>query len=216
MSDDRTEIIEYISSRFAVEDEILKQVLIDQQAGGGPMMNIGPDQGKFLYLLTKLYKPKTILEVGSYYGYSSIWFARALESLTQGKLTCLEIDKKQCDYISQLMQKAQLENYSEIINGSGPDAMQKMIDEGKSFDMIFVDADKSNYSNYMDLAWQLLPKDGLLLVDNTIWSEKVLNTQDPDKSTKAIQGFNDKLAASDKFEATIVTVQDGLALAIKN
>lgn len=219
MSDDRSAIVEYICERFAQEDQILKDILDQQRAGGGPMMNIGPDQGKFLNLLVKLYKPNNVLEVGSYYGYSSIWLARAIKDLNdlghKSHLSCAEISEPQCQIIKENLLRVSLDKYATVLQGSGVDLMNKFINEGKQFEIIFVDADKSNYSNYLDLAARLLPKGGLLLVDNCIWNSQVLNAVDPDSSTKAIQAFNDKLAAHKDFDSLIVTIQDGLAFAVK-
>lgn len=224
MSDERSSVVEYISERFAQEDDLLKTILKNQEAGGGPMMNIGPDQGKFLELLVKLIKPSNVLEVGSYYGYSSVWIARALSSLREAdatkqsnaKLHCIEVSKPQCEILAKHFKLAGLDNCTEIHHGSGIDIMQRMINEDKTFEMIFVDADKANYSNYLDLAAQLLPSGGLLLVDNCLWSGKVVDPEIKDKQTQAIRDFNDKLAASADFESSLITIQDGLAFAVKN
>lgn len=216
MSDYRDQVVNYISERFASEDSLLKTVLEAQRAGGGPMMNIGPDQGKFLNLLVKLIKPKNILEVGSYYGYSSIWLARAIkESKLNAKLHCIEIDIKQCSIIQKFMQEAKLDEFATIHQGSGIEIMSKFISEARVFEMIFVDADKVNYSNYLDLAAKLIPSGGLLLVDNCIWDGKVLDAKTQDHSTQAIQAFNDKLSRHPDFESTILTIQDGLAFAVR-
>lgn len=214
MSDYRSEIVDYICERFAQEDELLKDVLEQQRKGGGPMMNVGPDQGKFLSLLVKLHKPKNILEVGSYFGYSSVWLARAVKEIGT-HLYCAEISEPQCKIIEANLKKDALSDCTTVLQGSGVDIMNKFINEGKSFEMIFVDADKTNYSNYLDLATRLLPSGGLLLVDNCIWDNKVLDKVNPDSSTKAIQAFNDKLAVHPDFDSLIVTIQDGLAFAVK-
>lgn len=224
MSDQRDSVVEYISERFAQEDDLLKTILKNQEAGGGPMMNIGPDQGKFLELLVQLLKPSNVLEVGSYYGYSSVWIARALSSLREtdatkqsnAKLHCIEVSKNQCEILDKHFKQAGLENTCVIHHGSGIDIMQRLIDENTIFEMIFVDADKANYSNYLDLAAQLLPSGGLLLVDNCLWSGKVVDPSVNDKQTQAIRDFNDKLAAHPDFDSTIITVQDGLAFAVRN
>lgn len=241
MSDSRNPIIEYITERFAQEDDVLKKILERQRSGQGPQMNIGPDQGKFFELLIKIHKPKKILEVGSYYGYSSIWLARGLKNLDEElqinkdlpdidgekilskgeflalhKLVCIEVSGKQCEILKEHFRLANLEEYAEIIQGSGVDIMQKLCRDKQSFDMIFIDADKVNYPNYLDPCTQLLPKGGLLLVDNTLWNGKVA---DPsvmdDQQTNSIREFNDKLAQSKDFDSLILTIQDGLALAIK-
>ncbi len=226
MSDERSPLINYISGLFAPEDYILNNVLAAQEAGGGPMMNIGPDQGKFLYLLVKLARAQNVLEIGSYYGYSSIWLGRAVHELNLSrkrlckevfhKLDCVELDIEQADIVRNHLRDAGLEECSEVFTGSGVAMMEKFITEGRCYDVIFVDADKGNYPQYLDLASKLLPSGGLLLVDNVIWSGRVLEPDaNCDKNTLAIKAFNEKLAKSADFDSVITTVQDGLALAVK-
>ncbi len=219
MSDNRDDIINYISERYAAEDTLLKNILIKQLAGGGPMMNIGPDQGKFLYLLVQLLKAKNILELGSYYGYSSIWLARAIRELNKegikSHLTCIERSADYADLVQEHLAADDLRQFSTVITGSGLEVLTKLINDKQRFDMIFIDADKANYPNYLDLAALLLPQGGCLLVDNTLWSNKVLDNDTADKQTQAIQEFNDKLAQSTDFEATLLTIQDGLTLALR-
>ncbi len=220
MSDNRDQVVEYICERFAQEDFILNNILSRQEEGGGPMMNVGPDQGKFLNLLIKSHKAKNVLEIGSYYGYSSVWMARAIHDLNAvngggHKLDCVEVSAQQADIIREHFIQAGLENDTEVFEGSGIDIMEKFIKEKRAYDIVFIDADKSNYSNYMDLSTKLLRSGGLLLVDNCIWNGAVVNPGAPEKSTQAIQAFNDKLSASYDYESTIVTIQDGLAYAVK-
>lgn len=220
MSDIRDQVVEYICDRFAEEDFHLNNILARQEEGGGPMMNIGPDQGKFLNLLIKSHQAKNVLEVGSYYGYSSVWMGRAIHDLNKinpgaHQLHCIEVSAPQADIVKEHTSQAGLDDDVEVHQGSGIDIMNKFINEGKSFDIIFVDADKSNYSNYLDLAAKLIPSGGLLLVDNCIWNGDVVNADTKEKSTQAIQAFNDKLAASSDFESSIVTIQDGMAYAVR-
>ena len=212
MSDERSPVVNYISERFAEEDSVLKRILEAQLKGGGPMMNIGPDQGKLLALLVKLMRPRNILEVGSYYGYSAVWMARALRD---AKLHCIEVSEPQCKILHEHMKLAGVDDVVEIHQGSGIDVMNKFIDEGRQFEMVFIDADKANYSNYLDLATRLIPSGGLLLVDNCLWNGQVVDPSFNDNQTQAIRDFNDKLAASRDFDSVIATVQDGLALAIR-
>ena len=216
MSDARDLTVNYISKLFAQEDFVLNNILADQEEGGGPMMNIGPDQGKFLYLLMKLLKPSKVLEIGSYYGYSSMWMARGI---TDGELHCVEVSSAQVDYIANLMTQEGMDHVH-VHQGAGIEMMTKFKSEALSFDVIFVDADKASYSEYLDLAYDLLPSGGLLLVDNCIWDGRVPQYDagefEGDKSTKAIAAFNKKLAEHGGFESTIVTVQDGMSFAIKN
>lgn len=213
MSDSRNPVVEYICRLFVEEDSLLKNILERQLMSGGPMMNVGPDQGKLLYLLAKLINPQRVLEVGSYFGYSSVWLARALPS--GAKLHCVEVSEPQCRVLEKTFIEAGLQDLVDVHQGSGVDLMQKFINEKKSFDLIFIDADKKNYPNYLKLADQLLISGGVLLVDNCLWNNKVLESN-PDEQTRAIQKFNLDLASHKNFESTLITIQDGLVLAIKN
>ncbi len=224
MSDERNPVIDYISRLFAPEDYLLNNVLAAQEAGGGPMMNIGPDQGKLLYLFVKLTRAQNVLEVGSYYGYSSIWLGRAVHELNHSrkrlcaeamhKLECIEVDAAQAEIVRNHLRDAGLGDCSIVHTGGGIEVMEKFIEEGRIFDVIFIDADKGNYSKYLDLSSQLLESGGLLLVDNVIWSGRVLEP-DGDANTRAIKAFNEKLSQSKDFESVIATVQDGVAIAVK-
>ena len=212
MSDQRSALINYISDHFAQEDSHLKDIICQQEAGGGPMMNVGPDQGKFLYLLMKMLKPKTMLEIGSYFGYSAVWLARALDK--DAMLTCVESSGRQCQIIKENLRKAGLDKVTQVIEAKGLDVMQKFVVEKETFDVIFIDADKKNYPNYFKEASKLLRKGGVLLVDNCIWYGKILDT-DPDDQTQAIIEFNRLLAESKDFESILLTVQDGLCIGVK-
>ena len=212
MSDERSALINYISDHFAQEDSLLKDIICQQEAGGGPMMNVGPDQGKFLYLLIKMLKPKTVLEIGSYFGYSAVWLARALDK--DAMLTCVESSGKQCQIIKENLHKAGLDKVTQVLEAKGLDAMQKFVFEKEIFDVIFIDADKKNYPNYFKEASKLLRKGGVLLVDNCIWYGKILDTN-PDEQTQAIIEFNRLLAESKDFESILLTVQDGLCIGIR-
>jgi predicted O-methyltransferase YrrM len=212
VSDERSALINYISDHFAQEDYHLKDIIFQQEVGGGPMMNIGPDQGKFLYLLMKMVKPKTVLEIGSYFGYSAVWLARALSESSM--LTCVESSGKQCQIIKENLRKAGLDKVTQVLEAKGLDVMQKFVFEKETFDVIFIDADKKNYPNYFALASKLLVKGGVLLVDNCIWYGKILD-ESPDEQTQAIIEFNRLLAESKDFESTLLTVQDGLCLGIR-
>jgi caffeoyl-CoA O-methyltransferase len=219
MSDTRDQVIDYISERYAREDSLLKNILLRQLEGGGPMMNVGPDQGKFIYLLILLLRSQNVLELGSYYGYSSIWLARAVRELDsqgfQSRLTCLEKSATYAEIVKENLIADGLESYADLVQGEALVILDKFVQQKKYFDLIFVDADKANYSNYLDLAAKLLLPGGCLLVDNTLWSNRVLEGITADKQTKAIQEFNDKLSRSEDFDAVLLTIQDGLTLALR-
>ncbi|NQY81202.1 MAG: class I SAM-dependent methyltransferase [Candidatus Caenarcaniphilales bacterium] len=226
MSDFRNELTDYICSTFKLEDSLLENIIKQQSEAGGPMMNIGADQGKFINLLVQMSKSREILEVGSYFGYSSVWFGRALKALQDREnceanhysLTCVEKSGKQIPIIENNLKKAGLEALTEVINADARAHLDKLIQEERVFDLMFIDADKGNYPTYFKQAEKLVKPGGLLLVDNVLGlhTYEVLDSKTEDKRILAIQEFNKLLAESHSFDGSILTVQAGLAIAIKH
>ena len=243
MSDFRGGVADYISETFKLEDEILKDIIKQQSSASGPMMNIGPDQGKLIELLIKIHKPQRVLEIGSYFGYSAVWLARALKSnlvkagenaeigdceqTPSGRvaertssrqyplLTCLEKSSKQVPIIKDNLEKAGLSSITEVLEGDALDFLKKQAVD--SFDLIFIDADKASYPHYFTFAEKILRSGGLLLVDNVLglYNSEVLDLANNDPRILAIRKFNQMLAGSEIFDSTILSIQSGLAIAVK-
>jgi predicted O-methyltransferase YrrM len=241
MSDFRGGVTDYISETFKLEDEILKDIIEQQSSAAAPMMNIGPDQGKLIELLIKIHKPQRALEIGSYFGYSAVWLARALKSnlakdneevedceqsrdgllaeRTSSRqyplLTCLEKSSKQIGIIKTNLEKAQLNSIAEVLEGDAIDFLKKQ--SANSFDLIFIDADKTNYPQYFTFAEKILKSGGLLFVDNVLglYNSEVLDLANDDPRILAIRKFNEMLASSELFDSTILAIQSGLAVAVK-
>lgn len=226
MSDFKNELTQYICSTFKLEDDLLRSIIQQQSEAGGPMMNIGADQGKFISILVKISKSREILEVGSYFGYSSIWFGRALKALQDSEnskanhysLTCLEKSGKQIPIIESNLKEAGLEELTEVIYADAKTYLDKLIQEERVFDLMFIDADKGNYPIYLKQAEKLVKSGGILLVDNVLGlhSYEVIDSRNQDKRINAIKEFNSLLADSNTFEGSILTIQAGLAVAINN
>ena len=228
MSDFRGGVADYISETFKLEDEILKDIIKQQSLASGPMMNIGPDQGKLIELLIKIHKPQRVLEIGSYFGYSAVWLARALKSnlvkagenaeigvSAHALLTCLEKSSKQVPIIKDNLEKAGLSSITEVLEGDALDFLKKQAVD--SFDLIFIDADKANYPHYFTFAEKILRSGGLLLVDNVLglYDSEVLDLANNDPRILAIRKLNQMLAGSEIFDSTILNIQSGLAIAVK-
>jgi len=224
MSDFKTPLSEYLSNLFKYEDDFLTDLIEQQRLAGGPMMNIGADQAKLIEILINVHKPLRVLEIGSYFGYSGIWMARALKYnydkafYKEGEkplLTCVEKSSKQIDIIRSNFRKADLECFLELIQSAGIDYMKKL--SPNSFDLIFIDADKNNYPEYLKLAEGLLKQGALLLVDNVLGlhAHEVLDLENKDLRIEAIRQFNRDLAESKCLKATIIGIQAGLAIALK-
>ncbi|UNY97358.1 O-methyltransferase [Zhouia spongiae] len=173
-----------------------------------PRMLSGHFQGRVLSILSKLIYPKNILEIGTYTGYSAICLAEGLQK--GGKLHTIDNNEELYDlqrryfdksgYGEQIIQH--LGNALDIIPGIEPD-----------FDLVFIDADKENYTNYFDLVIDKMNPGGIILSDNVLWSGKILKETKPnDKSTIALKAYNKKLKEDPRVETVLLPVRDGLTL----
>jgi predicted O-methyltransferase YrrM len=199
----------YIIDTFVEEDDILKQIVIDTEAKNIPLIQISPDNGKFLYLLIKMIRAKRVLEIGALAGYSTIWMARALSS--DGKVTTLEISEKHAEEARGNYKKAGLEGKIELMFGSALDLLDKL--QNEKFDLVFIDADKENSSNYFDKVIGCMNKGGIIACDNTLKHGRVVE-ENPDDSTKGILKYNKKVASDPRVESLLVSISDGLTISL--
>lgn len=208
------EIYEYLVKRFNVEDEYLKNLKKNALAYGIPEICISPEQGKFLQFFLKSISAKYVLEIGSLFGYSAVVMAEALPE--DGKVICLEVFKKNADFISESIKGTKYENKIEVINGDAS-AFLKTYKPEFEFDFVFIDADKGNYSNYMNLTTPMLRKGGILCADNALAFGHVaeINPKNEPGNVKAIQAFNENLLANPQYFSSLVTMGDGMAMGIK-
>ncbi|MEO8512213.1 MAG: O-methyltransferase [Ignavibacteria bacterium] len=200
-------IYTYIIDTFVDEDDILKQIVADTEAKKIPLIQISPDNGKFLYMLIKMINAKRVLEIGALAGYSTIWMARALPS--DGKVTTLEISEKHAEEARNNYKKAGLDGKIELIFGSAIESLGKLKDE--KFDFVFIDADKENSSNYFDKVIGCMNKGGIIACDNTLKFGKVVD-DNPDDSTKGILKYNEKVAKDPRVESMLISISDGLTI----
>ncbi len=210
---------QYICQLFAPEDEALQAVVESIDKNNIPQISISASQGKFLQVLVKLCGAKTILEIGTLAGYSTIWMARGLPA--NGKLISLEYEQLHADIASENIKRAGLAGTIEIRVGKGLDLLPVLKQENKVFDMIFIDADKPPYAEYFEWALQLSHPGTLIIADNVIRSGKILNEEETDEMVKGIQRFNKLLAATKEVTACIIQnvgekEHDGMAIAIVN
>jgi predicted O-methyltransferase YrrM len=201
------ELYSYIVSVFAQEDDVLKHVVEETNAKKFPLIQISPENGKFLYLLIKIINAKRVLEIGTLTGYSSIWMARALPE--EGKLTTLEISPEHAEEAKKNFKKAGLDSKIELILGSAMDSLDKL--KGEKFDFAFIDADKTAYPAYFDAVIGMMNKGGLITADNTLRDGEIVK-ENPDEGTKAVQVFNKKAANDPRVESLLVPISDGLTV----
>ncbi len=179
------------------------------------IMQISPIQGQFIRVLLKLINAKKCLEVGTFCGYSALVIAESLPS--DGHLITLDINPRWTEYSRPAWQAAGVDNKITLQLGDASQSLHALLEtELETFDFIFIDADKTNYSNYYDLSFQLLRKGGIMLIDNIFWDGKVLDDKHQDRQTIAIRELNKKIANDQNIVSTIIPIADGLQLICKN
>ncbi|MBE9602945.1 O-methyltransferase [Pedobacter sp. MC2016-24] len=187
------------------ENELLKK--IDRETNLKvlmPRMLSGHYQGRVLSMLSKMISPNRILEIGTFTGYATLCLAEGLTA--DGIIYTLDINEELEEMVRGHFEASAFNKQIKYILG---DATKTVNELDETFDLIFIDADKKNNGTYYDLVFDRLRPGGLIIVDNVLWSGKVLNSQQ-DKDTRNISTFNDKIAADDRVEKLILPVRDGL------
>ncbi len=169
-----------------------------------PRMLSGHYQGRVLSMLSKLVNPRRILEIGTFTGYATLCLAEGLTA--DGLIYTLDINEELEEMVRANFESSELKPKIKYLLG---DAAETVPGLNETFDLVFIDADKKNNGTYYDLVFDKLRPGGLVIVDNVLWSGKVLNSS-PDKDTKNITTFNDKIAADNRVEKLILPVRDGL------
>ncbi len=204
------ELYQYIVNTFAEEDDVLKSVVAETEKLDMPLIQVSPENGKFLQLLIKIIGAKQVLEIGTLAGYSTIWMARGLPA--DGKLITLEFEPKHADAAMRNFKKAGLENKIEIISGPALESLDKM--KSSKFDFAFIDADKVSYPAYFDKVIEMMNKGGLITADNTLRKGDVIKPDIEDEGTKAIQVYNKKVASDPRVESLLIPISDGVTVCL--
>jgi predicted O-methyltransferase YrrM len=178
------------------------------------MMQIGPDQGAFMALLTKLIGVTRYLEIGTFTGYSALSVAQALPA--NGKVVCLDVSEEFTDRARKYWKAAGVDSKIDLRLGPAVEAMDKMIATGEGpFDFVFIDADKPNYDAYYERALKLVRQGGVIALDNMLWSGAVADVANNDTNTVAIRTLNRKIHADDRVDVALLILGDGVMLARK-
>jgi predicted O-methyltransferase YrrM len=175
-------------------------------------MQISPEQGAFMALLVRVSGARRCLEVGTFTGYSSTAVALALPP--DGHLVCCDASREWTDMARQAWTDAGVADRIELRLGPGLDSLDALLAEGQeaTFDFAFIDADKPNYDGYLERCVRLVRPDGLIAIDNTLWSGRVADPSVQDESTSAIRALNAKLAEDSRMDLALVPIGDGLTL----
>ena len=198
----------YLYSLLPPRDEVL--AAMEAEAARRDIPIVGPAVASVLHQLALISRAKTIFEMGSAIGYSTIWWARAVGN--GGRVIYTDGDRKNADEARGYFERAGVANCITIHVG---DALELLSEQKQEFDIIFCDVDKEDYPRALRLALPRLRKGGLFVADNVLWSGKVTQKHPSEGSTKAIVEFNRLLYASPDLLTTILPIRDGIAVAIK-
>ena len=205
-------IDKYVVNHTEEEPIILQQLTRETyQKVLQPIMLSGPYQGRVLSILSKLIRSKSILEIGTFTGYSTICLAEGLD--TEGQLHTIDINEELVDFQRKYFDKSGYGNQIIQYLGNALDIIPTL---DHTFDLVFIDADKPNYSNYFHLVIDKLNKGGIILSDNVLWHGKVVESLNPkDSSTKAVLEYNKLLKNDARIETVVLPVRDGLTISRK-
>ena len=208
------EIDRYIEERFAPHDDALEAAVRESRRAGLPEIQVSPNEGKLLQLFAEMVGAGRILEVGTLGGYSAIHFGRALPE--DGRLISLEIDERHAEVARKNIERAGLSAMVEVRVGDARELLAKIAenDEGP-FDVVFIDADKMGYPEYLEWALRLTRPGSLILGDNTVRGGSILDPQD--QSARATGEFNERIASDPRLSAILLPILreriDGLTIA---
>lgn len=205
LQDNYTQLYDYCVEHSVDTDQLLYELDRETHLKTlNPRMSSGPMQGKILSLISHLVRPKRILEIGTFTGYSTLHLVRGLEN--EGKLITIEINPE-LSYISNKYFK--LSPHGHLINPMVGNALEIIPTLDESFDLIFMDAAKKDYPAYYELVLPKMPSGGLILADNVLWSGQIIAAK-KDKNAKALDAFNKMVKADDRVENIILPLRDGI------
>lgn len=172
-----------------------------------PGMMVGLLEGRFLEMLVYALKPRHVLEIGTYSGYSALAMAAGLPA--GGRITTCELSPEHAEAARHHIDSSPYSGLIEVLQGPARDTLEKL---SGPFDLVFIDADKTNYLAYYEAVLPKLASGGLIVVDNTLWSGRVLDGSDESADTLAIRAFNDALVNDERVVVVQLTVRDGVTL----
>ena len=208
------DLLDYIYSHTQPLHPVQKDILAHNKTLGDiQRMQISEIQGHFLQLIIKINNVKNCLEIGTFTGFSTFTMALALPN--GGKITTLDHDKKIVSVAKKFFKKGDLENLIETVISPAIETLKKFLQEGKKFDLIFIDADKGNYKNYYELCLNLINKKALIIFDNVLWHGEVFKKNSTDEQTNVMREFNKHIKDDNRVEKVILPLGDGLTICRK-
>ena len=208
------DLLDYIYNHTQPLHPVQKDILTyNKNLGDIQRMQISETQGHFLQLIIKITNVKNCLEIGTFTGFSTLTMALALPN--GGKITTLDHDKKIVHVARNFFKKGDLDNKIETIISPALGTLKEFSQEGKKFDLIFIDADKGNYINYYKLCLNLINKRALIIFDNVLWHGDVFKNNVTDMQTNVMREFNKYIKDDNRVEKVILPLGDGLTICKK-
>ena len=205
---------EYISVHSTPENEVLESITRDTYVHIlNPHMLSGHVQGRVLSMISHMIRPKHILELGTFTGYSALCLAEGLAE--GGELTTIEHNDELEETIRRNLERSPLGGRIRLIIGDAAEVISRPMADVSSrmYDLVFIDADKREYCAYIDAVYPLVPVGGFILADNTLWDGHIIDpAYDKDKQTLGLRAFNEKIKEDDRFEQVILPLRDGLTI----
>ena len=208
------DLLDYIYNHTHPLHPVQKDILAHNKTLGDiQRMQISEIQGHFLQLIIKINNVKNCLEIGTFTGFSTFTMALALPN--GGKITTLDHDKKIVSVAKKFFKKGDLDNMIETVISPAIETLKKFSQEGKKFDLIFIDADKGNYKNYYELSLNLINEKALIIFDNVLWHGEVFKKNVTDEQTNVMREFNMHIKHDSRVEKVILPLGDGLTICRK-
>ena len=209
------ELQKYIFTYGVNEHPLQKEIreYTEKNLGNSAIMQISPDQGALLQFIIKSSNIQNCLEIGTFTGYSALTMALALPE--NGSIVSLDIDKANTDIAKKYWSKHSVGKKIDFILAPALETMEEFINQDKIFDLIFIDADKKNYKNYFLKSLELLEKDGIIIIDNTLLKGKVFDLNITDDQTNSIREFNSFVRDFKGTDSMILPIADGMTICRK-
>ncbi len=207
----------YLGDQLLGPDAVMEAVLRENARAGLPAHDVSPTQGKFLFLLAKIHGARSILEIGTLGGYSTLWLARSLSP--SGDLVTLESDATHAEVAKRNIERAGFAPRVDVRVGAALDSLPALADEQRRFDLIFIDADKPSNPVYFEWALRLSRSGTLIVIDNVIRDGQVIEEGSPDPNVQGVRRMNAMIAAEPRVSATALQTvgnkgYDGFAMAL--
>ncbi|MGB0869520.1 MAG: O-methyltransferase [Flavobacteriales bacterium] len=199
-------LLSYLENNVEKEPELLSQLRRDTHLKViGANMLSGHVQGRFLSMFTKLTKSNSILEIGTFTGYSTLCFAEGID--LDGSIDSIDVNEETLEMAEEYIKKAGFNNQITLHHGNGLDIIPQL---DNTFDLVFIDADKEKYQEYVDVIYPKLKKNAIVLVDNVLWHGKIFDEVAQDEKSVSIRNFNKNIQKDERFTSFLLPLRDGV------